>query len=110
MQHQMREEQGHIVVSLSGDVELESSPKARELLLGSVNQGRQVLVDLAAVTYMDSSGVASLVEAFQRARKHGTGFALVLVNHAVLRVLKLARLDRVFIIHDTLTSALNSNA
>ena len=58
------------------------------------------------MSYIDSSGVASLVEAFQVAKKQGKGFALVSVNAAALRVLQLARLDKVFTIHETLADAL----
>ena len=50
-------------------------------------------------------GVASLVEAFQLARKKGGSFALVCVSTAVMRVLSLARLDRVFTIHPTVEAA-----
>jgi anti-sigma B factor antagonist len=106
MEHSVREEAGAVIASLSGDVDLESSPRARELLLGLVRAGRRVLVDLSGVAYIDSSGVASLIEAFQLARKSGTGFALVAPNPSALRVLQLARLDKVFTIHATLADAL----
>ncbi len=110
MEHQVREEGGRHIVSLSGEVDLENSPKARQILLDAVGPGQKVLVDLADVTYMDSSGIASLVEAYQRAKKNGAVFALVCVNPAVLRVLKLARLDKVFTIHENLESSLNADA
>lgn len=106
MKHSLREEGGAVVASLSGDVDLESSPRARELLLALVRDGRKVLVDLSGVGYIDSSGVASLIEAFQLARRAGTGFALVAPTPSALRVLELARLDRVFTIHATLADAL----
>ncbi len=102
----MREEGGAAVVSLSGEVDLESSPRLRELLLGLVRGGRNVLVELSAVSYIDSSGVASLIEAFQLARRSATSFALVAPSPAALRVLQLARLDRVFKIHATPAEAL----
>ena len=76
MQHQIREERGNQIVMLSGEIDLESSPKARQILLDAVGKKKRVLVDLASVTYMDSSGIASLVEVFQRAKKNGAGFAL----------------------------------
>jgi len=110
MQHAVREEQGSLVVSFEGDVDLEHSPKAREVLLRCVGAGRDVFVDLAAVSYIDSSGVASLVEAFQAARQKGTRFALVSVNAAALRVLQLARLDKVFTIHETLSEGIRGGA
>ena len=106
MEHSVREEGGLVVAALSGDVDLESSPRARELLMGLVRDGRSVVVDLSAVSYIDSSGVASLIEAFQLAKRSGTGFALLSPTPAALRVLQLARLDRVFTIHATLADSL----
>ena len=109
MEHQVREKHGRRIVALSGEVDLESSPRARTVLLNAVKEGQPVLVDLAGVTYMDSSGIASLIEAFQQAKKKEAGFALVSVNPAVLRVLNLARLDKVFTFHENLESAFNAD-
>jgi anti-sigma B factor antagonist len=106
MEHSLREEAGALVASLVGEVDLDSSPRARELLLGAVQQRKKVLVDLSGVSYIDSSGIASLVESFQLARRNATEFALVAVNPSALRALELARLDSVFTIHETLADAL----
>ena len=106
MEHSVTEQGGALVACLRGDVDLEHSPKAREVLLDCVKRGRKVLVDLSGVNYIDSSGVASLVEAFQRAKKSGVEFALVAVNAPALRVLELARLDKVFTIHENLADGL----
>ena len=56
----------------------------------------ELLVDLAGVPYMDSSGVASLVEAYQSARQSQGFFGLAAATPGVVRVLELARLDQVF--------------
>ena len=90
------------IVRLSGDVDLYSSPRARDAILEVIKQGKSLLVELSAVTYMDSSGVASLVEGYQTAKKQGQGFGLVAVAPPVMNVLKLARLDTVFPIHASL--------
>ncbi len=108
MNYEIREEGGVSVVSLSGDVDLESSPKVRSALLDCVGAKRGVLVDLSRVSYIDSSGVASLVEAYQTARKSTTPFALVEVSDSAMRVLELARLDKVFTIHPTLADGLEN--
>lgn len=108
MKHSVKEERGALVVSFSGEVDLEHSPQAREILLEQVGRRRRVLVDLSAVDYIDSSGIASLVEAFQKAKKSNTGFALAAPNPAALRVLELARLDRVFRIFATLEEGLDA--
>ena len=107
MNCEIRDEGGIAVVALTGDVDLESSPKVRSALLDCVGTKRRVLVDMSEVSYIDSSGVASLVEAFQTARKGETSFALVEVSEAAMRVLQLARLDKVFAIHDTLADGLS---
>ena len=109
MSCEIHEEHGVIVVDLSGDVDLDSSSKVRQTLLDYVGRERDVLVDLSRVRYIDSSGIASLVEAFQSARRGKTRFALVAVSEAAMRVLELARLDRVFAIHDSLEDALGDS-
>lgn len=106
MEHEVKEEQGKLVVALRGDVDLGSSPAAREVLLACVGKGRDVVVDLSGVAYIDSSGVASLVEAFQSARRKGSRFGLAAVSDSALRVFRLARLDKVFTIHGTVADGL----
>ncbi len=98
MKHQIREDGGASVVVLEGDVDLKTSPDARKILLEVVGRNRPVVVDLSLVNYIDSSGVASLIEAFQKARKSGQKFALAAVSDGALRVLNLARMDKVFTI------------
>ncbi len=107
MKHRIKEKQGSLVVALEGDIDLEGSPAARKVLLDAVGMGRPIYVDLSRVSYIDSSGIASLVEALQRARQSGTAFALTSVSDAARRVLELARLDRVFTIHASLDDALS---
>ena len=108
MKHRIAQEGETAVVSLEGDVDLQSSPDVRGVLLEAVERSARVVVDLSAVGYIDSSGIAALVEALQRSRqrKDRAALALAAVSDPVLRVLKLARLDRVFTIHPTLAEAL----
>lgn len=102
MEHTTREDGGAMVVSFTGDVDLQSSPEARKALLAALSQGKGVVADLGGVGYIDSSGVASMVEALQTAKKSNQGFAIANVSEAALRVLELARLDKVFAIHATI--------
>ncbi len=105
MEHALREEGERLVVSCQGDLDLQSSPEARRVLLECVGRSKSLLVDLSAVPYLDSSGVASLVEAYQLSRSQGTSFGLVSVSPRAMRVLELARLDKVFAIHSSLDAA-----
>jgi anti-sigma B factor antagonist len=85
-----------LTVFLSGEIDLERSPEARKVLLAAVGGKRAVIVDLGEVGYMDSSGIASLVEAFQKAQQAGLDFSLIRVGERLLKTFQLARLDRVF--------------
>lgn len=85
------------IVSVEGDVDLYSSPELRAAVLAAVPKASTgVGVQLSAVTYMDSSGVATLVEGLRSAKEHGKTFALVAPSKSVMKVLELARLDSVF--------------
>lgn len=100
------EQAGRTVVALSGEIDMEEAPKVRRVLLDSMKQKRDILVDLSQVTYIDSSGIASLIEGLQAARKQKNDLALVSVSQRARRVLELARLDKVFTIHADLATAL----
>jgi anti-sigma B factor antagonist len=91
------------VVALSGEVDLHYSPVARKQILAQLNDNNNVLVDLSGVSYIDSSGIASLVEGFQLARSKKLQFGLVGVSNAAHQVLQLARLDKVFLIKDSIS-------
>ena len=96
MSFRISEQAGTATVFLSGEIDLERSPAARKALLDALAKRQALVVDLGDVSYMDSSGIASLVEAYQRARTQNLGFTLMRVGDGVMKVLKLARLDQVF--------------
>jgi anti-sigma B factor antagonist len=100
------EQSGRVVVALTGEIDMEEAPKVRRALLDCMKQKRDILVDLSQVTYIDSSGIASLIEGLQAARKQKNDLALVSVSQRARRVLELARLDKVFTIHADLATAL----
>lgn len=96
MDYSVEQDDKAVVVTLDGEVDLQHSPTLRRVLLKAVENDLPVLVNLEKVAYIDSSGIASLVEALQTARGRGIDLVLVSVSDAVARVLKLARLDKVF--------------
>lgn len=105
MEHLTEQQKQVTIVRLKGDVDLQHSPAAREVLLAAVKRGKPVVVDLSGVSYIDSSGIASLVEGLQQARKSGSTLVLAAVSEGAMRVLHLARLDKVFVIADDVTGA-----
>jgi anti-sigma B factor antagonist len=101
--------EGAIVVVPTGEVDLTASPVLRNELKkiqgGKPAPGR-LIVDLTNVPYMDSSGVATLVEAMQMARKNGTRLVLCGMQSKVKSIFEIARLDTVFAITPDTESAL----
>ena len=96
------------IIEVKGDIDLYSSPQVRQTVLDTLNkkEAKRVIVDLIGVRYVDSSGVASLVEGLQLSRKSQVRFVLCGLNKAPRQVLELTRLIKVFEIHDTLETAL----
>ncbi len=92
----------YTVLAFSGDIDLSVSPQMRTHILGAIKKSEHLLIDLSAVDYIDSSGVASLVEGLQTARAQQLEFALVGLSHSAMQVLQLSRLDTVFTIYPSI--------
>jgi anti-sigma B factor antagonist len=91
-----------VQIAVSGEVDLYTSPELRSAILEAVETAdSEVVVDLAGVKYMDSSGVATLVEGLRSAHQHDKIFKLVAPSPQVTKVLELTRLDSVFEIEPT---------
>jgi anti-sigma B factor antagonist len=95
------------ILDCSGDVDLYSSPRLRETLLAEIKpDGPSVLVNMSNVAYIDSSGIATLVEGLQHSRQTKTRFGLFGLRPNARSVLELARLTKVFTIFDNEEQAL----
>lgn len=92
----IRSENGIDILELSGEIDLQYSPDLRESLLQSLQAGKGLLIDLGQVSYIDSSGIASLVEGLQAAKDAGLPYGLMGVHGPAAQVLTLTRLDQVF--------------
>ncbi|HEC31995.1 MAG: anti-sigma factor antagonist [Deltaproteobacteria bacterium] len=100
---------GISVIDLEGDFDLYSSPKAREILLKLAKEkAPAVVVNLSKVGYMDSSGIATLIEALRALGKYGGKLILAGVNLKTMEVIKLARLEKIFDIKENEEQALAS--
>jgi len=110
MEATVHDDSGVAVVALTGDIDFNTSPEARKVLLDLAAKDRDMVVDLSGVSYIDSSGIASLIEAFQAARTNGHRFGLAAVSEPAMRVLRLAQLDKVFPIYETVAAGTGSAA
>jgi anti-sigma B factor antagonist len=86
------------ILDVSGDIDLANSPAMRKALLHELNELRtpRVVLNLEGVKYIDSSGVASLVEGLKAARDTGSRFVLFGLSTGVREVMQLSKLVRIF--------------
>ncbi len=91
------------VVDVSGDIDLANSPKLRTLLLHELKELRtpRLVLNLNAVKYIDSSGIASLIEGLKASREAGTRFALCDLSTTVREVMQLSKLVKIFEIYES---------
>jgi anti-sigma B factor antagonist len=103
-----RQTEGRVILDVSGDIDLANSPAMRKMLLGEIKEKRtpKVLLNLKGVRYIDSSGIASLVEGLKAARDLGSRLVLYGLSPAVREVMELSRLQRIFEIYDSEEQAL----
>src|SRR5512137_2370505 len=90
------------IFDVSGDIDLATSPELRKALLRELRELRipRVVLNLKAVRYIDSSGVASLVEGLKASRDMGARFVLFGLNTTVREVLQLSKLLKIFETYD----------
>jgi len=95
------------VLPLDGEIDLHVSPEVAKSLRAMIeNKPKKVVVDLTKVTYLDSSGLAVLIEGMQNVQKYGGKFGLAGVQEDVKHVFDIARLDQVFEIYPDVDTAL----
>ncbi len=94
------------VLDVMGEVDLFTASALRERIVGLIEAGnRQLLVNLAEVGFMDSSGLGVLVAGLKRVREAGGDMALVCREGPTQKVLAITGLDRVFAIYGSVDDA-----
>lgn len=100
------EKDGMGVIHVEGEIDMFSSPSLRDKLLPLFKKGvKAIIVDLSGVSFMDSSGIATLVEGLQWSKKDKKEFVLTGLGTNVLNALSLTKLDNVFTIKATTDDA-----
>ena len=110
MQIVARESEGWVILDLSGDIDLAHSPAMRKALLVEIKEKRipKVYLNLKKVRYIDSSGIASLVEGLKASRDQGSRLILYALSPSVREVMELSRLQKIFEIYENEEQALAS--
>ena len=110
MQIAARPATGGTILDITGDIDLAHSPAMRKALLQEIKEKKtlKVFLNLEKVRYIDSSGIASLVEGLKASRDQGSRLILYGLSKTVREVMELSRLQKIFEIHDSEAQALAS--
>lgn len=96
-----------VTLLIEGDIDMSSSTEVRTQLTGLFNKNQKaIIVDLSKVAYIDSSGIATLVEGLQWSHANNTKFRLISLTPMVKDVFEIARLLTVFEVFDSHADAL----
>ena len=100
------------IFDISGNIDLSNSPEVRKAFLREMrdNHTPRVLVNLQDVKYIDSSGIASLVEGLKASRETGAKFILYGLTPGAREVLQISRLLQVFDVCESEEQALQRSA
>ncbi|MDD5583510.1 MAG: STAS domain-containing protein [Candidatus Omnitrophica bacterium] len=107
----IREERANnvLICVLDGEVNINTSPDLRKAFDTIVrNNEKKVLIDFSNVPYIDSSGLATLIEMLQRLRRIGGTMKLANMSQKVKNVFEITKLAKLFEIADTRDAALNN--
>ncbi len=110
MQIAARPATGGTILDITGDIDLAHSPAMRKALLQEIKEKKtpKVFLNLEKVRYIDSSGIASLVEGLKASRDMGSRLILYGLSKTVREVMELSRLQKIFEIHESEAQALAS--
>ncbi len=100
---------GATIITPVGEIDLGRAPALRvQIIAVQAKRPKRMLINLAEVPYMDSSGVATLVEAMQNSRRHGGKLILCAMQDKVRSIFEIARLETVFKIVATTDEGMNA--
>lgn len=98
---------GAATLVIQGDIDMSTSPQVRTHLTDLFKKNQKaIVVDLSKVSYIDSSGIATLVEGLQWSHSNNTKFRLTNLAPMVKDVFEIARLLTVFEVYDSQEEAL----
>lgn len=104
-----RDIDGKRVLDVVGEIDVYTAPQFKEAVNSIVDAGhKHLFINMAGVTYMDSSGFGTLLSATKRLRPKGGTVNLVKCNSAIDRILRITRLNQVFATYDNIDEAIQA--
>jgi len=102
-----REVDGTTIVSVGGEIDVYTAPKLRDKITELVAAGaHNLVVDLEAVEFLDSTGLGVLVGGLKKVRAHDGSLQLVCTQDRLLKIFRITGLAKVFAIHDSAEAAI----
>ena len=102
-----REVDGTTVVAVGGEIDVYTAPKLRDRITDLVAEGvYDIVIDLEAVEFLDSTGLGVLVGGLKKVRPHEGSLRLVCTQERLLKIFKITGLGKVFSIHESPEAAL----
>jgi len=104
------EKKGEVsVFKVTGDIDIESAPQVKKTFDKAITSAsKQVVINLQEVSYVDSSGLATLVEILKNMRSHGGKLKLANLSAKVKGLFEITKLDKLFDITQSEEEAINS--
>lgn len=102
-----REVGGRTIVAVGGEIDVYTAPKLRDTITELVVAGSyQLVIDMTAVEFLDSTGLGVLVGGLKKVRAHQGSLELVCNSDRLLKIFKITGLAKVFVIHESAETAL----
>ena len=95
MTYKVTEEGNISTVHLDGEIDMDVTEKAKEVIFPHIDAGKEVHLNLSNVQYMDSSGISVLIESHQKALEKNTKVIIKDVSKSVLKVIMMAKLEQI---------------
>ena len=95
MSYKVTEEGNIATVHLDGEIDMDVTEKAKEVIFPHIDAGKEVHLNLSKVQYMDSSGISDLIESHQKALEKNTKVIIKEVSKSVLKVIMMAKLEQI---------------
>jgi anti-sigma B factor antagonist len=97
------------VLDLTGEVDSYNSPKLRERMISLIDSGSQnLIINMAGVDYIDSTGLGTLVGGLKRASERGGAIRIICPNEQIYKVFNITGLVKVFPIFDSEQAAFSN--
>ena len=105
-----RQQSDRTIIEVGGEIDVYTAPKLRDKITELVADGTyQIVIDMEAVEFLDSTGLGVLVGGLKKVRAHDGSLELICTQDRLLKIFRITGLAKVFVIHDSADGALTAH-